>query len=870
MQILFRSNGMKISLKSIKSLNYIYETGFDPYDYTPEEIVEKIGLQLGNVESVEDRRGWYQDAVAVKVIECVKHPNADKLSLCKIDDGGANQNVQRDESGLVQVVCGAPNVSQGMFTVWLPPQSIVPSSRTDEQPFELDARELRGEMSNGMLASPKELALSDEHVGIIVLEDDGRYQDMQPGTPLTKLLNVDDVIIELENKMFTHRPDCFGELGVARELSGIFGQQFTSPDWYKTATIDNRALATKNETLLPIDTVNNVQEKVPRFMLQSIANVEFGKSSYQTQLNLAKVDIKPINEIVDWTNYFMHMTGQPLHAYDYDKVVSLSSGERAVVTTRMAEEGETLKLLNGKEIELSADDIVIATDTKVIGLAGVMGGSETEVDENTKNIIIECGTFDMYAIRRTSMRHGLFTEAVTRFNKGQSPLQNDRVLSKITDWLWGFAKGTLASPMYDSTNFDLQADNLNHVIVKLNFINSRLGTVLEFAEVKKLLESVEFIVSYHHDGSPEDDPTMIVTAPFWRMDISIAEDIVEEVGRLHGYQNIPVSLPKRVMKPAPYNPIRKYKNDIRTVLSKQGANEVLTYSFVHGKLLENVGIDPEEYSYHLRNALSPELQFYRPSLLPSLLAKITPNIRAYEGQSNNDFALFELGKAHVKGHQDETEKAVPAEYQRLSYVRAADQKSSKNFKNAAYYEVKSVIDVLTDGKAAYLELDTNKHPITAPFQIGRSAIVEVDGVVLGVVGEFRSEVSKTLKLPTCCAGFELDVELLMKHRKSPVYRKLSSFPSTFQDITFEVGSDISWSALYAILRAEFEVVDAEDNLLYDITPGEIFVPEDSDKKRITFHIELASYEKTLQSSDVNTILETISKVAHERLEAVRI
>ena len=860
---------MKISLKSIKALNYLYETGFDPYDYTPEEIIQRIGLQLGAVESVEDRREWYQDAVAVKVVECVKHPNADKLSLCKVDDGGVHQHVDRDENGHVQVVCGAPNVSEGIFAVWLPPQSIVPSSRNDEQPFELDARELRGEMSNGMLASPKELALSDEHAGIMVLEDDGRYQDLEAGTPLYKLLDVDDVIIDLENKMFTHRPDCFGELGVARELSGIFGQQFSSPEWYKTPTIDNRTLATKKDSL-PISTENYAADKVPRFMLQSVAGVEFGKSSYQAQLQLIKVGIKPINEIVDWTNYFMHMSGQPLHAYDYDKVAKLSSGEHAVVNTRMAEEGETLKLLNGKEITLTSDDIVIATDGKVIGLAGVMGGSETEVDENTKNIIIECGTFDMYAIRRTSMRHGLFTEAVTRFNKGQSPLQNDKVLSKITDWACGFAKGTLASPMYDSSNFDIQADNLNHVTVKLNFINSRLGTSLTFSEVKTMLENVEFIASYHHDDSPEDDPTMIVSAPFWRMDISIPEDIVEEVGRLYGYQNVPVVLPTRTTKPAPLNELRKYKTTLRDILTKIGANEVLTYSFVHGNLLKNVGINPDEASYHIRNAISPDLQYYRPSTLPSLLSKVNQNIRAYEGQPNNDFALFELGKAHVKGHTDSDEPSIPAQYRRISYVRAADNKTSKEYSNEAYYSVKSVIDAITNNQADYLELDTNSHPITSPFQLGRSAVVEIDGVVIGVVGEFRRDVAKSLKLPEYCAGFELDIELLKKHASLPTYSKLSQYPSTFQDITFEVDKDVQWGSLDRLLRAELLVADAEDNLIYNVSAGDIYIPESSDKKRVTFRVELASHVKTLQSSEVNSILDNIAKVAHERLEATRI
>lgn len=276
---------MKISLQGIKSLNYIYETGFDPYNYDVEEIIKKIGLQLGAIEEVVDYREWYQNAVVVKVVSCEKHPNADKLSICHIDDGGVIPNVDRilpesateNAHGLVQVVCGAPNVEADQWCVWLPPQSTVPASREEKEPFVLESREIRGQVSNGMLASPKELAISNDHEGILVLNQDGLSKELQPGMLFSEYYHVNDVVIDLENKMFTHRPDCFGEIGVARELSGIFGVKFTSPEWYRIATIDNRALAKRNENL-PVETGNEAGELVPRFMLQSIENIENGKA----------------------------------------------------------------------------------------------------------------------------------------------------------------------------------------------------------------------------------------------------------------------------------------------------------------------------------------------------------------------------------------------------------------------------------------------------------------------------------------------------------------------------------------------------------------------------------------------------------------
>lgn len=863
---------MKISLKSIHKLYSTYDTGFDPNVLPVDSIIERIGLQLGAVEGIEDYREWYQNTVVVKVVSSKKHPNADKLTICLIDDGGHIPGLDRKkhdsyENGLVQVVCGAPNVVENMWAVWLPPQSVVPASRRrrhhrDTELFTLETREIRGEVSNGMLASPKELDISDEHEGILELHQADLTKELEPGMLLSEYIDLDDVVIDLENKMFTHRPDCFGELGVARELSGIFSTPFSSPDWYRTVLSTDIEDSQNNENL-PIETKNEAGDKVPRFMLQSVKNVQVSNSSLEMQLHLRRIGIKPVNDVVDWTNYLMHMSGQPLHAYDYDKVMKLSSSDKAVIITRFAKEGEKIQLLNGKEILLHEEDIVIATDEKVIGLAGVMGGSETEVDEHTKHVIFECGTFDMYTIRRTSMRHGLFTEAVTRFNKGQSPLQNDKVLAKITSLTCTHNKGIVASPAYDLTTFDTTVDNLNRLSVTDTFIHQRLGVAITPDDIARLLKNVEFDVVV-------DSQAIQITVPFWRMDISIPEDIVEEVGRLYGYQHIPLELPRRSSKPAQHNALRMFRQSLREKLSSLGANEVLTYSFVHGKLLEKVGLDPEKWAYHLRNALSPDLQYYRPSVLPSLLVKIPLNIRAQEGNDNNVFALYEFGKAHVKGHNDPQEPSIPAQYQRLAFVFAADKKTAKRTNNEAYYAAKQYLDEVIEGRATYLPLDSNEYPITAPYQIGRAAVVEVDGKVLGVVGEFREEVKRKLKLPEYCAGFELDVSLLYEQKSSTLYTPLSQYPSVHQDITFEVSADVTWAKLENLIHAEMQVAHAEDDISYYVTPGDIYQPENSTKRRITFHIELMSYEKTLQMNEVNATLEHIEKAAHETLSAIRI
>ena len=285
------------------------------------EIISRIGLQLGAIEEVIEISRKYKGIVVAEVISCEKHPNADKLSLCTVDDGGVTANVERNEHGHVQVVCGAPNVAKGQMIAWIPPGATVPSTY-DESPFVLDARELRGEVSNGMIASAKELDISDDHKGILVVTKEDSGKDPRPGEQITSYFGLDDLIIDCENKMFTHRPDCFGNLGIARELAGIFGENFVSPDWYLQAP------KFKSASGLPLDVKNEAQDLVPRFVAIAMSEVKIDDSPVWMQVYLQRVGIKPINNVVDITNYVMHLTGQPLHAFDYDKLQKFSASRK--------------------------------------------------------------------------------------------------------------------------------------------------------------------------------------------------------------------------------------------------------------------------------------------------------------------------------------------------------------------------------------------------------------------------------------------------------------------------------------------------------------------------------------------------------------
>ncbi len=871
---------MKVSLNIVKFYNEKYNSSPDPYSYGVDEVLRRIGAQLGAIEEVTYFGKRFDGIVVAKVISCEKHENSDHLSVCMIDAGGKCSELA-DDSGLIQVVCGAPNACAGITVAWIPPGATVPSS-IDKDPFVLSAREIRGKVSNGMLASPAELGLSDNHDGILEISESEVGEELsRPGTEFKNLYGLDDVIVDCENKMFTHRPDCFGTLGVAREIAGIFGDRYTSPKWYLAPLEqENQQPATSNQQLeLSID--NSIPELVPRFMMQVITNVEIKPSPMWLQAYLSRVGLKSINNIVDYSNYFMMLTAQPTHAFDYDKVVALAgkgegrSEQGGVIqfAPRLARKGEKLALLNGKTIELSEQDMVITANDRPIALAGIMGGSETEVDENTKNIVIECATFDMYRVRRMSMQHGLFTDAVTRYTKGQSPLQNDKVLAKLVDEIVTFAGGKVASQAYDLLS-EKGAVSGEKIMTTVEFINSRLGSSLSAEQIKTLLENVEFdveIVATHDSRLMTQDSEMLsISSPFWRMDIELPEDVVEEIGRLYGYENLPVELPARSTKPAPKNPMLEFKNSLREKLKQAGANELLTYSFVHGDLMRNTGTDPDKWAYHLRNAISPDLQYYRTSLTPSLLAKVSPNIKAHAGDESNEFAIYEIGKAHVKGEMEPGDNNLPKQMTRIALVFASDSKSSKKYGVSAYYQAKKYLDTITDGQAEYLPLDTNEYPITSSYQIGRSAVVMVNEQMLGVVGEYNQKTKKSLKLPEFCAGFELDLDLLKINIKPKTYQPLSVFPGTKQDITFEVDTAITWGQLEQLLHAELAVAKAELGYNYTLSPLDIFKEEESSDKRVSFRIEFTRNDKTIKTDEVNNLLQNLAKALHENIGAKRI
>lgn len=836
---------MKVSINTIKQfINFELPSA--------DTLLQRINAQLGGVEETINLEEKYNGIVLVRVVSAEQHPNADKLTVCKIDDGDEVKGVERDEDGYVQIVCGAPNVDVGMIAVWLPPGVTVPASYGTTDPFVLTSRELRGVTSNGMLAAADELDIGSDHGGIISLTVDDLPADTEdraltPGQDFAELFGLDDMIVDIENKMFTHRPDCFGQLGVAREITGISHRQFSSPEWYV------KEPEFMNGEGLDLEVFNDAPNGVPRFMAVAIQGVEVKASPFWFQCELVRLGAKPINNIVDITNYFMLLTGQPLHAYDYDKLRGWRLG------ARFAHAGEQLTLLNNKTYELDESDIVIVDSEGPIGLGGVMGGLESEVSDTTQNIVLECATFDMYTVRRTSMRHGLFTDAVTRFNKGQSPLQNPTILAQALTCLLQLTGGEVASSTHDAVR---TLPTLETITLDVSFINARLGLALTSDEIRELLTAVEVGVESAGKKTPD---TLQITPPFWRTDLEMPEDIVEEVGRLYGFDKLPRELPYRSIAPTPESVVARTKTRIRESLSKAGANELLTYSFVHERVMKRAEQDVTQ-AFQLSNALSPELQYYRLSVLPSLLDNVHQNIKS----GHDEFVLFEIGKGHNKKYHADDDNGLPREINFVDMVYT----SRFSHDGAPYYYMQRIVSQLACdlGVTLLLKLldEPHDYPVTAPFDFSRSAIVETShGDFIGMIGELKQSVLASFKLPLYTAAATLDLEAIQSavEREGHGYRPLSKYPSITNDISLRTSVDVPYSALHTAVKSGCD--ESRGQIRCNIIPLTIYrEAADSQEKTTTFRVECVSDTMTLTDAHLKPILAGIAKKASAECGAV--
>ena len=802
-------------------------------DISIDELTTLIGSRLVEIEEVIDLGRKYEGVIIAKVVECAPLEGSDHLNLTKIDDGGVATDVERDENGLVQVVCGAPNVRAGLTVAWLPPNSVVPETFGDAEPFVLGARKLRGAMSNGMLASAKELDLWEDHTGIIELED-----ERMPGESFAAAYELNDYLLNIENKSLTHRPDTFGIIGFAREVAGIMGKAFKTPERMTLAgvtwpekvgdlptpkiTIDNPELSSRYQAVV----LTNVDSKIPF-------------SPLETQTYLARVGVRPHSAVVDVTNYMMMISGQPLHAFDYDKLKAINNGE-IDIHVRNGREGEKLVLLDDREIELSTNDIVIANGETAVALAGAMGGRDTEIDENTTTILIESASFNLYNLRNTQMRHGIFSEAITRFTKGQPAELTTPVLAGAVDLLRLAAGADLASDVGDAYPVKQEFPK---VYAMAEHMNAALGSSFTIDDIVRTLQNVEFDVSVNDKG------VIAAIPPYWRADIHISEDLDEEVGRLNGFDNITPTLPKRDFTAVSPDNFDQFRAKVRKTLARAGANEVLTYSFVHGDVLKKAGQNIDN-AYRIVNSISPDLQYYRLTLTPNLLGLVHSNAKA----GYNDFALFELNKTHSKVFGTD-EDGLPKEVDLLALIVR-----HKATNGSAYYSARKLLDYLGDSLGlvlsyAPIEADPG-YDESAPFDYKRSAMVYAGETYIGIVGEYKAAVGKAFKLPEGVAGFELDPRALLQVAEAAGtgYAPLSRYPSTERDVCYQVTAETQYAAIHKAAMA----AAVSDDVRIDITALDIYQAEGSATKNVTLRYALTPFAKTLSSDEANALVSAIS------------
>ena len=832
---------MKISLNWLKQYVNIPETVSD------EELIRLIGARLVEVEGVIDETHKYDKIFVVKVESCEKIPET-HLSLCQINNGGEE---------LMQVVCGAPNVHAGMLAAWIAPGAVVPASVHEDAPFVISKRKLRGYESSGMLAGADELDFGDDHSGIVEIDP----TMAKPGDLLADVFGLNDLILEIENKSLTHRPDTFGIVGFAREVAGILGIKFDcdllknletvfrgDPEPGKARTSATTPVATgvvdapREKSVSSFLNTSNIikvsidEEICPRYtavVLEKHGEIE---KKYLTWVDtmLCKAGMRPVDSIVDATNFVMLLTGQPLHAFDYDKFVQVCGGEPEIVVRR-ARAGEKIVLLDEKEIGLNENDIVICAGEKPVALAGAMGGKATAIDENTRKIILESATFSLYNLRKTQMAHGIFSEAITRFTKGQ-PAAGTLAAAEA-------CAGMLARGFKVVGGADTYPQPQKPIVVKITTdeINGLLGTEYAPELIVQTLANVGFEVEVEgEDGSEAKVETkaknvidaevgvdekkkainknLTIKSPDWRTDIHIKEDIIEEVGRLLGYDNIEPTLPRH--KTAEKNELLDLKKQIRKSLARFGANEVLTYSFASGKLLEKVGQDAEQ-SYKIVNSISPELQYVRQSVVPSLLEKTYLN----EKLPVEKFAIFEMNQVFSKqwGMNDE---GVPAGRNKLGFVIAERKNAGTAFYAAKKYVAELLKEFNVEPEFVPFEKvkKSEKMAEQTPFEPKRSAEILVNGEYLGVIGEFKNSVRHEFKLAPYLAGFEIDLDMLMAkktHEKKLDFRKLKH-----EDITIE--TDKTYAEVLEEIKAKYPEAK--------ITPGVIYQAEGQTTKKMTFHL----------------------------------
>lgn len=809
------------------SLNWIKE--YTKIVMTPDELKDRLSVSLTEVESMENFGERFKDIVVGEVEEVEAHPTVGNLLVLKLDIGTRH----------VQVVVQRCPMQKGDKVPYLPPGVVVPGEIGSTSGGDRVKRvDVKGVSSDGMVPSGRELGLNYDHTTVYSLDAEAK-----PGSPFNQELDITDQIFEIKNKALTHRSDLFSIEGIAREIAAIQKTKYRPLAWLE----DWKSMIPANiEDRLPIRIENDSEALCKRYTAVVLDSVEVGPSPRWMQIRLAKLGIRPVNNVVDISNYLMLEVGQPNHAFDYDKVVSKDPqfDGTAIIHVRMARGGETITTIEGALKELHDNTVVISDSTNPIGIAGVMGGKDTEISNDTKRVIFQVENLDQYNIRRTSMKLGIFTDAVSRFSRGLDPNRCEPVLYQGMHLLQEIAGARIASKVQDVYK-DKRKER--SITFSSDGCRARIGEDITDDTMVRILERLG--MSSVIDGKHK---TITARIPTWRRDISIPEDVDEEVVRLFGYDHIRPTLPVRSISPVPENESRSYRVRVKEILCEGSGNEFYTYSFVGRKLYEHVGLDISA-AHAIMNPVSPDLGYMRPLILPSLVDKVPQNLKY-----RREFAAFEVDMVNPLKTDGSMQKSLPVEPWHVALLHTVSFYHSRKYLDLlmSSLHVRSW-DIERAGKIEPGRIPAWVRYAQDMFHPSRFGYILAGAEIIGVIGRFADEACDLAGLPSGASGFEIslsDLESLIS--LVPDYKDPSKFPAVSHDLCFVTKASVPYNEL---LKAVWAAEGAKD-LLRSVECLDIFTEEQRvEEKKTTLRVCIQSYDRTLEKGEIDTLRSSIEK-----------
>lgn len=779
-------------------------------DVSAQELADAMTLTGTNAEGVTQIADDIENVVVGKIVKIRQHPNADKLVICDVDVGNE----------ILQIVTGAPNVALNQYVPVAVDGALLPGD------IKIRKGKLRGELSQGMLCSAEELELArmgymDDGVdGILVLD-----REYPLGMDIKDALDLDDEVIDFD--VTSNRPDCLSMVGIAREAAVTLGTTYREPQIVLDKGIGN----VDNEAKVIVDEPHLCS----RYCARVVKDVKIGPSPRWMRRRLAAAGVRPINNIVDITNYVMLEMGQPMHAFDIDKVASNT------IVVRKARKDEKLITLDGQERDLTEDMLIIADPEKAIGIAGVMGGLNTEITSETTNIILESARFDAGSVRLTSKALGLRSEASSRFEKGVDIVNVERAIDRAAQLIQLLDAGTVVEGKIDICNGDLGPRIIE---TKWDRINQLLGVELTADNIRDILESLSFEVEVKGD-------TLKVTVPSYRQDVMGMADLAEEVARIYGYDKIPMTLMENTIAQGSRTREQILTNRAKNVLAGMGLYEAITYSFVSPRIYGRIGFNPQEYpeSVIIENPLGEDQSSMRTTLIPSILEVLSRN----RSHRVDECKIFEISNIFIP--RSKPMKDLPIE--RLTLC-IGEYGSDLDF-----YSLKGQLEALFHvfGFADEIEFAPQSHPT---FHPGRTAGIMLAGQKLGILGQVHPNICQTYNLDDNVLLAELDFALMLERAKTEKqYTKLPKYPAVTRDLAIVVDKKVLASNIEKTIKASGGQL-LEKVELFDIYEGDQ-IPEGH--RNLAYSLSYRAPDRTLKDSDINPIHDGIVEALETKFGA---